>query len=328
MLTDRQGSLRALYNGSGLVQSFSYDAWGNRRSPSTGNALTTSELVTANSITARGYTCHEHMDEFGLINMNARIYDPALGMFISVDPLAQEYYNTYPYAYCGGDPVNAVDPTGESTWVVPNGDGTYRVVGGDIYDGDLTIYSLSFQLGTFAFDPLGASLTITSFYDSDANNGEGAWAYGSIIDPYDDSGRVFLNDFITNTPEIGYYMENATGGELYDFKRTNGTEGGDKKLDMYRGMPIATFIYASARDIGNYAAGYIAGAYQIPWKYARKEFDKLQSKQEGKPAIEGISSQNAQYVGWQRGKQSKGVIDTIKLWYKSAPLIFNYIKSR
>lgn len=116
VLTDRQGSLRALYNGSGLVQSFSYDAWGNRRNPSTGAALTTSELVAANSITARGYTCHEHMDEFGLINMNARIYDPALGMFISVDPLAQEYYNTYPYAYCGGDPVNAVDPTGKSTW--------------------------------------------------------------------------------------------------------------------------------------------------------------------------------------------------------------------
>ena len=124
-MTDRQGSLRALYNGSGLVQSFSYDAWGNRRNPSTGAALTTSELVAANSITARGYTCHEHMDEFGLINMNARIYDPALGMFISVDPLAQEYYNTYPYAYCGGDPVNAVDPTGEMK-VIYNPDGTYK----------------------------------------------------------------------------------------------------------------------------------------------------------------------------------------------------------
>ena len=120
-MTDRQGSLRALYNGSGLVQSFSYDAWGNRRNPSTGAALTTSELVAANSITARGYTCHEHMDEFGLINMNARIYDPALGMFISVDPLAQEYYNTYPYAYCGGDPVNAVDPTGKDAVIIING---------------------------------------------------------------------------------------------------------------------------------------------------------------------------------------------------------------
>ena len=124
-MTDRQGSLRALYNGSGLVQSFSYDAWGNRCNPSTGAALTTSELVAANSITSRGYTCHEHMDEFGLINMNARIYDPALGMFISVDPLAQEYYNTYPYVYCGGDPVNAVDPTGEMK-VIYNPDGTYK----------------------------------------------------------------------------------------------------------------------------------------------------------------------------------------------------------
>ncbi|MBO5381621.1 MAG: RHS repeat-associated core domain-containing protein [Bacteroides sp.] len=113
MLTDRQGSLRALYNASGVVQRFSYDAWGNRRSIS-GGSLTDSEKASLNSITSRGYTLHEHMDEFGLINMNARLYDPQLGMFVSTDPKASDYYNTYPYSYCSGDPLNRVDPTGEA----------------------------------------------------------------------------------------------------------------------------------------------------------------------------------------------------------------------
>ena len=113
VMTDRQGSLMCLYTGEGVVQTFSYDAWGNRRNPLTGAALSDAELVSANRITTRGYTGHEHLDEMGLINMNARLYDPKLGLFISVDPQADSYPGTYPYAYCGGDPMNRIDPTGE-----------------------------------------------------------------------------------------------------------------------------------------------------------------------------------------------------------------------
>lgn len=116
VLTDHQGSLTALYDEQGLVQAFSYDAWGNRRHPQTGQPLAASDLTAVSAITARGYTGHEHLDAFGLIDMNARIYDPRIGMFISVDPQAESYYETYPYAYCGGDPVNRVDPSGEDYW--------------------------------------------------------------------------------------------------------------------------------------------------------------------------------------------------------------------
>lgn len=116
VLTDRLGSLMSLYNSGSIVQKFSYDAWGNRRHPLTGVALSSAELADANSITSYGYTGHEHIDEFGLINMNARIYDSKIGMFISVDPQAGSYPGTYPYTYCGGDPMNRVDPTGEDYW--------------------------------------------------------------------------------------------------------------------------------------------------------------------------------------------------------------------
>ena len=121
VLTDRLGSLMSLYTSGGIVQKFSYDAWGNRRDPLTGVVLSSSELASANSITSYGYTGHEHIDEFGLINMNARIYDPKIGMFISVDPQAGSYPGTYPYTYCGGDPVNRVDPTGEDWYEDQNG---------------------------------------------------------------------------------------------------------------------------------------------------------------------------------------------------------------
>jgi RHS repeat-associated protein len=50
----------------------------------------------------RGYTGHEHMAGFGLINMNGRLYDPYLQRFLSPDPYVQEpgnaqNYNRYSY---------------------------------------------------------------------------------------------------------------------------------------------------------------------------------------------------------------------------------------
>ena len=35
----------------------------------------------------RGYTLHEHYDDFGLINMNGRVYDPFKSTFLSPDHL-------------------------------------------------------------------------------------------------------------------------------------------------------------------------------------------------------------------------------------------------
>ena len=42
----------------------------------------------------------------------ARSYDPALGRFTTIDPLTEKYYKLNPYAYCGDNPVNAIDPDG------------------------------------------------------------------------------------------------------------------------------------------------------------------------------------------------------------------------
>ena len=49
-----------------------------------------------------------------LYDFEARTYDPTIGRFLNVDPLAEKYYGLSPFAYCGNDPVNAVDLHGDS----------------------------------------------------------------------------------------------------------------------------------------------------------------------------------------------------------------------
>ena len=64
----------------------------------------------------RGFTGHEHLYAFGLINMNGRMYDPLLSSFLSPDnymqdPTSQQGFNRY--AYCMYNPLKYVDPSGE-----------------------------------------------------------------------------------------------------------------------------------------------------------------------------------------------------------------------
>ena len=56
----------------------------------------------------------DRLNSLNMYDFGARWYDVAgVPMWTSVDPLAEKYYNVSPYAYCAGDPVNAIDPDGK-----------------------------------------------------------------------------------------------------------------------------------------------------------------------------------------------------------------------
>ncbi|MBQ0048333.1 MAG: RHS repeat-associated core domain-containing protein [Prevotellaceae bacterium] len=70
----------------------------------------------------------------------ARQYDPAIAQFTTVDPLCEKYYHISPYAYCGGNPVNRVDPDGKDWYKV-------RATGQYVYDKSLNSSNFTTKYG-------------------------------------------------------------------------------------------------------------------------------------------------------------------------------------
>jgi len=101
-----------------------------------------------------------------------RYYDPGTGQFLSVDPLVDE--TGQPYAYTGGDPVNATDPTGRTDeppgWAGGgNAVGSEDGQGGGIdFDGSLSCDTYACALGAMSPAPDDPAQEIAAAEDARA----------------------------------------------------------------------------------------------------------------------------------------------------------------
>ncbi len=113
---DHLGSILAISNNKNDdVQLQNFDAWGRYRNPNTWTYSNSSRITATN----RGFTGHEHLLDCNLINMNGRVYDPFVGMFLSPDNYVQSPSSTQNfnrYAYCLNNPLIYTDPSGEIVW--------------------------------------------------------------------------------------------------------------------------------------------------------------------------------------------------------------------
>lgn len=131
----------------------------------------------ASPTTTRGFTGHEMVDGTGVIHMNGRIYDAALGRFLQPDPLVQspdnaQSWNAYTYVF--NNPLAYTDPTGMfsfrqalgfaiaviGTILAPQGGGTWAKLGYAIAIGFASGYVAT---GTFRGGVIGAFTAAVAF---------------------------------------------------------------------------------------------------------------------------------------------------------------------
>ncbi|HPQ09571.1 MAG TPA: RHS repeat-associated core domain-containing protein, partial [Bacteroidia bacterium] len=202
----------------------------------------------------RGYTGHEMMNEFGLINMNGRLYDPTIARMLSPDNFVQDAtsvrgYNRYTYVL--NNPLKYKDPSGEfiftllaittgQWWAVPIAIGVDIGMwqGGSIANGTMNPFKWDFSSGkTWAY--MGAGGVI---------GGVSGWVGGTV------GGAIAGSSFAGSTA-LGAIAGGATSGAI--------SGGGFAALsgdDIFEGAWKGAVSGASGGFVGG-AIGGTAGAF-------------------------------------------------------------------
>ena len=103
---DHLGSVRVIVDQAGTVREQNdYYPYGERCPEST---------YAVSSVNRYKFNGKEEqtVGDLGMLDYGARMYQAGIGRWFVSDPLAEKYYSVSPYAYCGNDPINRVDPTG------------------------------------------------------------------------------------------------------------------------------------------------------------------------------------------------------------------------
>jgi RHS repeat-associated protein len=240
--TDHLGSWLKITDQSGNVKNrYSYDAWGRPRSPSTWALMPigiTDALI--NNLNAmqprfdRGYTGHEHMCGFGLINMNGRLYDPYLQRFLSPDNYVQSPENAQSYnrySYCLNNPLMYTDPSGwnemktwEDFWSVvsdlwnsPNGGSWSSTTGVSYYasKGDALRGGVDYNnaTGGWAATLYSNGAHVVEINPVRKNIGKGYWSNGSGY-LYKNRADAIKYDLVAN-PSL-WMNPSSEGGNIID----------------------------------------------------------------------------------------------------------------
>ncbi len=277
---DHLGSLDIITDAAGsIVQEQSFDAWGQRRDAVNWQDLLSAQLTGFNhSVTTRGFTGHEMLDEVGIIHMNGRIYDPKLGRFLQADPFIQEPTNTQSlnrYSYVLNNPLNATDPSGFLSF----GDALKIVVSIAV-----AVFAPEFLgayggvFGTAASPSLFAYATAGAFAGAITGGAKGAamGAFSGLV-----FGAIGLMDFGGNVDVLaplahgfgGGIMSLLQGGKFgHGFISASVTKGVGMRVDIQSQLVKGIIMAALGGTLSEMSGGGFAnGAITAAFAYAFNE---------------------------------------------------------
>jgi RHS repeat-associated protein len=302
---DHLGSTSVVTDASGnVLERDSYDAWGMRRCPNaTAGCLT-------GSVTTRGFTAQEEIDSLGLVNLNARVYDPQIGRFMTADsmvpyPLDGQSYNRF--SYVENNPLAFIDPSGHADLCSEDGPGACKTLvtgytntacfgcSGQGWTTDAagnlaTAASQGFEsisIGISGLDGVTQTVSI-DFRASDLSAflSEGGISTGASFGGGGDGGAMG-----GAANESGSFASGAanSGGGMSDGQIANNGTGSSQSTDG----PIETVEVDAEREyVDN------GGFQRTAWNWQTLDYTNLFSSRDGAWMIKWSLSQKSSKGGW------------------------------
>ena len=248
-------------------------------------------------------SCFRHDTIYALIMPTGQLY-----IWLRPDPLMDKYIQSSPYAYCDGNPLKYVDPEGEWLAVVNNDEaGTYTVKGGSVEYDDCNIYIVDSNYDIeLEGKPKDATILAQTATPYSFTNDAGNVVTGSIIDMNDLSGNAFIEQFQKDKIRLIPYILPPCFSNVSGWR--NGNCDFKSKGNPNRGMPIAILggKIGTARDVGNFAAGFLAAFNGITFRTSMNVFDAFQNLTTrdcttGEPNV----SKWAQQLGHSAGRSAR-----------------------
>ena len=261
LLKDHLGSIMKVVAASGsLIEEHSYDAWGNHRSPSD---WTLTDFSSALGI--RGYTGHEMLPMFQLINMNGRMYDPVIGRVLSPDnyvqsPFNAQNYNRYSYAL--NNPLKYTDPDGEWNWIVAAAGLVYGYVSHGVINKDWGWKALGSGVLTGAMWGIGYTASVQAAGITPVSYAAQS-AVSSTVNQFMPSMRVPVGDNFTINASFGLGVGASGLIAGMNFSGTLYGKYGDNPYSITAGVGASDNMHSvgGGFSVGGYGASYYRTKY-------------------------------------------------------------------
>ena len=250
--TDNLGSILSVFDEEGRkVFDASYDAWGK-------------QTITQNDIGLyRGYTGHEMLNEYDIINMNGRLYDPVIGSFFSSDNYVQMPFNSQNfnrYSYCLNNPLKYTDPSGEwfgiDDLIVAGAGFVVGYLGNAISSHNWGWSSIKSGLITAGASWLGFNTAglATGSITSATWRQVGSICLNGIVNKAFPSGNVPLNDHLglAFSPSFSWTEGGLTAGMLASLSYTDG----DFSASVSGGITNNYVGWNAEASYGGWGAGF------------------------------------------------------------------------
>jgi len=264
-IKDHLGSTRmTIDEDGGQAEIIAYTAYGIQNELGTGPQAPTRERFTSKELDMDGEDAGNGVTGLGLMYFGARFYDPEIGMWTSTDPKVQGWNL---YGYCGGNPVNFIDPHGTSR----KGFWLFSLLMGDMHTGGL-FSSSALVTGVFALSTAAAVLPVSN-----------------AISDIGLTFRVFNSESIDEVPMlfVDYYM---FGGNVHDaFGHTTG-------IFNWMSHGRIDFDYYTKTGVVAYSGGLMDKAFEATGTWGAEYFGRAIFVYSGAPDYKRVVAHEMRHV--------------------------------